>query len=80
MRFTIAIVASLAAVALAQSVPACVKTCSDQAAAANGCESYDNLSCVCASAAFQSAAHACIQSTCTADELAQALTLKADHC
>ncbi|ELU37805.1 hypothetical protein AG1IA_08168 [Rhizoctonia solani AG-1 IA] len=39
MRFVNAALVSLAALALAQDVPACVKTCSDQAAAANGCGS-----------------------------------------
>ncbi|CAE6452220.1 unnamed protein product [Rhizoctonia solani] len=80
MRFTIATIAALAVVAFAQSVPPCVKSCSDQAATAHGCGSHSNVSCVCTNAAFQKAARECIQSKCTAAELKQALDLQAASC
>ncbi|KEP47037.1 CFEM domain protein [Rhizoctonia solani 123E] len=80
MRFTIATIAALAFVAFAQNVPPCVKTCSDQAATANGCGSHSDVDCVCTNAAFQTAARSCIQSKCTAAEMKQALDLQASSC
>ncbi|KAH7327705.1 hypothetical protein B0J17DRAFT_722695 [Rhizoctonia solani] len=80
MRFTITAIAALALVAFSQDVPDCVKNCSNQAAAASGCGSHDNLSCVCTNTAFQNAARSCIESTCSAEELSQALSLQTEIC
>ncbi|GFZ50414.1 hypothetical protein JCM24511_08171 [Saitozyma sp. JCM 24511] len=47
------------------TIPACVITCSTQAAAAAGCASYADAACVCTSATFQNDAGACLVANCT---------------
>ncbi|KAG1774607.1 hypothetical protein EV702DRAFT_519668 [Suillus placidus] len=69
-----------AAAATPSGVTECIVSCSTQAAAAGGCSSYTDLSCVCTSTAFQTAASACLQANCTAAELAEALSLQKTEC
>ncbi|WVQ97506.1 hypothetical protein IAU59_004620 [Kwoniella sp. CBS 9459] len=80
MKFTT--VSALAALGLvaAQSIPQCVVTCSTQAAAAAGCTSYTDVTCVCTNAAFQNAAGACLVANCTADEQTAATSLQQVLC
>ncbi|KAG2073248.1 hypothetical protein BDR04DRAFT_1010931 [Suillus decipiens] len=62
------------------AVSPCILACSTQAAAQSDCISYTNLTCVCSSTAFQTAAGTCLQANCTAAEVAQANALQQDEC
>jgi len=63
----------------APQVPACVLDCVTSSLTAGGCTSAADLQCVCTSAAFQTAAQACL-AKCTPEELAAALQLQAAQC
>ncbi|WWC87366.1 uncharacterized protein L201_002255 [Kwoniella dendrophila CBS 6074] len=81
MKFTIFASIALASLASAQvSIPTCVVTCSTQAAAAAGCTSYTDVSCVCTNAAFQNAAGACLIANCTSEEQTAAVSLQSALC
>ncbi|KAF8131801.1 hypothetical protein EV363DRAFT_1416719 [Boletus edulis] len=58
----------------------CIITCSTQAAAVAGCGSFTNLTCVCTSAAFQSAAGACLAANCTTSDLQAAQQIENQQC
>ncbi|KAG6382206.1 hypothetical protein JVT61DRAFT_859 [Boletus reticuloceps] len=58
----------------------CIITCSSQAAAAAGCGSFTNLTCVCTSVAFQSAAGACLVANCTQADLQAAQQISSQQC
>ncbi|KAI9455826.1 hypothetical protein HD554DRAFT_2178323 [Boletus coccyginus] len=64
----------------AANLTPCLLTCVTQAATSGGCASYADISCVCTSATFQSAATACLQASCTADDLAAAQALQQQQC
>jgi len=58
----------------------CILMCVTSAAQAGGCASITDFSCVCTSAAFQDAAMTCLQTSCTPDDLINALTLQSEKC
>ncbi|KAI0915392.1 hypothetical protein AcW1_003930 [Taiwanofungus camphoratus] len=58
----------------------CILNCVTQAASSGGCSSFEDLSCVCTSSAFQSAARSCLQSNCTTAEQQSADVLQQQEC
>ncbi|TFK23567.1 hypothetical protein FA15DRAFT_705351 [Coprinopsis marcescibilis] len=58
------------ATAQASGLPQCVQACSSQTAPANGCASFFDLPCTCASAQFAIDSHACLLENCLPQELA----------
>ncbi|KAF8434380.1 hypothetical protein L210DRAFT_3410855 [Boletus edulis BED1] len=58
----------------------CIITCSSQAAAVAGCGSFTNLTCVCTSTAYQSAAGACLAANCTSSDLQAAQQIENQQC
>ncbi|KAF5361138.1 hypothetical protein D9758_009033 [Tetrapyrgos nigripes] len=58
----------------------CILNCTSQAASANGCVSFADITCVCTNQAFQTAAAACLQANCTSDDLTNALQLQQQQC
>ncbi|KAG8957728.1 hypothetical protein FRC00_003593 [Tulasnella sp. 408] len=71
----------------ATGIPACVMTCTMQEAPGANCEMYvqfllvpTDVTCLCASEAFQAAAAQCIAQTCSADDQAAALEYQTQLC
>ncbi|RSH90077.1 hypothetical protein EHS25_001410 [Saitozyma podzolica] len=62
------------------AIPACVITCSTQAATAAGCSSYADATCVCTSATFQNDAGACLVANCTTSDQQAASALQQALC
>ncbi|KAJ8587679.1 hypothetical protein M405DRAFT_934573 [Rhizopogon salebrosus TDB-379] len=66
--------------ALPSGLTPCIIQCSSQAAASSGCSSYIDLTCVCSSSAFQTAAGACLQANCTAADIQAATQIQTTEC
>ncbi|CCM06730.1 uncharacterized protein FIBRA_09024 [Fibroporia radiculosa] len=62
------------------SPDACVLNCLESAISSGGCSSITDISCVCTSTAYQSAAEACLKANCTAADLATAAALQTSEC
>jgi len=58
----------------------CIITCLTSAASSAGCNGITDLTCLCSSTAFTTAAATCLQSNCTAADLQTALTLQQSEC
>ncbi|KII88863.1 hypothetical protein PLICRDRAFT_588054 [Plicaturopsis crispa FD-325 SS-3] len=58
----------------------CILQCVTTAASQGGCSSASDLTCICSSAAFQSAAESCLKSNCSSVEQAAALQLQQSEC
>ncbi|KAG6915584.1 hypothetical protein DXG01_010852 [Tephrocybe rancida] len=58
----------------------CIIDCVTTAAQDAGCSSFTDLTCVCTSTPFQTAAAQCLQSTCTPADVQAALALQAQQC
>ncbi|WWC58988.1 uncharacterized protein I303_101534 [Kwoniella dejecticola CBS 10117] len=80
MKFTVLASIALASLVSAQTIPECVLTCSTQAAAAAGCSSYTDVTCVCTNADFQNAATSCLTANCTTADQTAALSLQSALC
>ncbi|KAI5120827.1 hypothetical protein M0805_003222 [Coniferiporia weirii] len=94
MVFTIKFVVLVAAAALAvnaqsdtgspaalpTNIDDCTITCITSASTSAGCSGITDTACICTSAAFQSAAISCLQSTCPSSDLALAQALQASEC
>ncbi|KAH9957856.1 hypothetical protein BGW80DRAFT_1185570 [Lactifluus volemus] len=64
----------------AQSIDACIVTCLTLAEGSNTCNSYTNVSCVCASKAYQNLSSACLKANCTTADQEAALQLQESNC
>ncbi|ETW74605.1 hypothetical protein HETIRDRAFT_461384 [Heterobasidion irregulare TC 32-1] len=58
----------------------CIITCLTQASSSGTCSSFTDISCVCSSQAFQSAAAQCLTSSCSSSDQAAALQLQQTEC
>ncbi|KAH7920558.1 hypothetical protein BV22DRAFT_1132975 [Leucogyrophana mollusca] len=65
---------------LPSSLTPCILSCVTQAASSGGCSSFTDISCVCTSTAFQSAALSCLQANCTSAEVSAATQLQQTEC
>ncbi|EGO00637.1 hypothetical protein SERLA73DRAFT_178497 [Serpula lacrymans var. lacrymans S7.3] len=58
----------------------CVVSCVKSAASTGGCSSFTNVSCICTSTAFQSAALSCLKANCSSAEVQAATQLQQTEC
>ncbi|KAL5485585.1 hypothetical protein ACEPAI_6626 [Sanghuangporus weigelae] len=72
--------ASSAAPTSTAGISPCVLTCVGQASSSAGCSGITDLQCLCTSTTFQSTAAACLQSNCTAADLAAGQALQQQEC
>ncbi|KAL5526197.1 hypothetical protein ACEPAG_7536 [Sanghuangporus baumii] len=72
--------ASSAAPTSTAGISPCVLTCVGQASSSAGCSGITDIQCLCTSTTFQSAAAACLQSNCTAADLAAGQALQQQEC
>ncbi|KAF8484252.1 hypothetical protein JB92DRAFT_3101636 [Gautieria morchelliformis] len=61
-------------------VPPCVLNCTTTAATQAGCSGITDLTCVCTSSKFQTAALSCLQASCSASDQASATGLQSTLC
>ncbi|KAI0742110.1 hypothetical protein C8Q80DRAFT_1198064 [Daedaleopsis nitida] len=82
MQFSLAalVLAAAAAVAHAQSTPGispCIINCISQS---QGCSSIADVQCFCTNTEFQQETFACLQKSCTAEDIAQVEALEKQWC
>ncbi|PIL26757.1 hypothetical protein GSI_11172 [Ganoderma sinense ZZ0214-1] len=71
--------AALSSGAWAQTLPPCAETCAVNAIGASGCASTD-AHCLCTNNAFIAAVEACIQTSCSAADQAEAMKYAQKFC
>ncbi|KAI0742004.1 hypothetical protein C8Q80DRAFT_1274334 [Daedaleopsis nitida] len=71
---------STAAGSIPTNISACIVTCITEAATANGCTGLTDVTCFCTNTQFQSQTLACLQKSCTADDLTTVAALQKAQC
>ncbi|KAF8484250.1 hypothetical protein JB92DRAFT_2837035 [Gautieria morchelliformis] len=61
-------------------IPPCILNCTTTAATQAGCSGITDLTCVCTSSKFQTAALSCLQASCSASDQASATGLQSTLC